>query len=44
MKTVNENGKIVCYADDWINPIVFTGTKKQIEQRLMKLFLSKWVR
>jgi len=44
MKTVIENGKVVYYADEWVNEILFTGTKKQIERRLEKVFKSTWTR
>jgi hypothetical protein len=43
MRTVVENGKVVYYADEWVNSLLFTGTKKQIERRLMKVFQSTWV-
>jgi hypothetical protein len=38
-----EYGKTVYYADDWINGLVFSGTKKEIERKLKKIFLGRWV-
>jgi len=39
-----EYGKKVYYADEWINELVFSGTKKEIERKLRKIFLRTWVR
>jgi hypothetical protein len=38
-----EYGKRVYYADGWINELVFSGTKKEIERKLRKIFLRTWV-
>jgi hypothetical protein len=37
-------GKPVYFAGKWVDELVFSGTKRQIERKLKRIFLSTWVR